>query len=116
MARFEKSKASIKLSIDYGNGTRVWFNGTRGLMLYDAMLEQDGNLGASYGAMGMYVKAINGVEESAEQLRYWGWWVWTDYGWADGAQHVTNTLLAERNYPMVCSPVNSTTWEMTPPP
>jgi hypothetical protein len=31
VARLEKSKATINLGIDYGNGTRVWYNETKGL-------------------------------------------------------------------------------------
>ena len=118
VARLEKSKASINLGIDYGNGTRVWFNGTKGSTLYDAMLEAGWKVeGTSYGAMGMYVKAINGVEESAEQLRYWGWWVWTDYGWAHGGSACDKYIIRPNETILwYYSPVNSTTWEMTPPP
>ena len=73
--------------------------------------------GTSYGAMGMYVKAINGVEESAEQLRYWGWWVWTDYGWAHGGSACDKYIISPNETILwYYSPVNSTTWEMTPPP
>ena len=116
--RLEKSKASINLGIDYGNGTRVWFNGTKGLTLYDAMLEAGWNInGTSYGAMGMYVKAINGVAESAEQSRYWGWWSWTDFGWAHGGSACDKYLVSPGETILwYYSYVDPATWEMTLPP
>ncbi len=95
VSRLEKSKAVINLGIDYGNGTRVWFNGTRGLTLYDAMLEAGWRVdGESYGAMGFYVKAINGVEQSIEQSMYWTWWLWTSLGWAHGGSACDKYVLS----------------------
>jgi len=118
VSRLEKSKASINLGIDYGNGTRVWFNGTKGLTLYDAMLEAGWNVnGTSYGAMGMYVKAINGVAESAEQSRYWGWWSLTDFGWAHGGSACDKYLVSPGETILwYYSYVDPATWEMTLPP
>ncbi|MCD6240730.1 hypothetical protein J7K27_04310, partial [Candidatus Bathyarchaeota archaeon] len=65
---------------------------------------------------GLYVTSINGVEESAEQLRYWGWWIWTDYGWSHGGS-ACNKYVVSPNETIIWyySQVNSTTWEMTPP-
>lgn len=84
-AQSEYTAVGINLGIDYGNGTRVWYNGTEGLTLYDAMLEAGWKIdGESYGVMGMYIKAINGLEQSTSESKYWGWWSWTDYGWSHG--------------------------------
>ncbi|MCL7401192.1 MAG: DUF4430 domain-containing protein [Thaumarchaeota archaeon] len=95
MSRLEKSKAVINLGIDYGNGTRHWFNGTMGLTLYDAMLKAGWRVDAEpYGTMGLYVKAINGVEQSIEQSMYWTWWLWTNLGWAHGGSACDKYVLS----------------------
>lgn len=118
MEKLEKSKAIINLGIDYGNGTRVWFNGTRGLTLYDAMREAGWSIDAeSYGAMGLYVKAINGVEQSAEQSRYWSWWMWTNLGWAAGGSACDKYILSNgETIIWYYSYVDPATYKMTPPP
>ncbi len=117
IARLEKSKATINLGIDYGNGTRVWYNGTRGLTLYDAMVDAGWNIdGTSYGVMGMYIKALNGLEESVSDYRYWGWWSWTDYGWAHGGAACDKYVVSPGETILwYYSPTDPTTFEMSPP-
>jgi hypothetical protein len=117
-SRLERSKAIINLGIDYGNGTRIWFNGTRGLTLYDAMLEAGWKVDAeSYGTMGLYVKAINGVEQSIEQSRYWTWWMWTSLGWAHGGSACDKYVLSNGETILwYYSYADPKTFEITPPP
>lgn len=68
IARLGRATVLINLGVDYGNGTRVWFNETKGLTLYDAMLEAGWQVkSTSYGAMGLYINAINGLEESLNE-------------------------------------------------
>jgi len=115
--RLGSSLAPINLGIDYGNGTRKWFNGTTGITLYDCMKQAGWKVETESFAIGLYVTSINGVEESAEQLRYWGWWIWTKYGWTHGGSACDKYIVSPNETILwYYSPVNSTTWEMTPPP
>jgi len=118
VTRLEGAKATINLGVDYGNGTRVWYNGTKGLTLYDAMLNAGWNIdGKSYGVMGMYIKAINGLEESNSNFRYWGWWSWTDFGWAHGGSACDKYVLSPGETILwYYSPTDPNTFEMAPPP
>lgn len=116
--RIESAQTTINLGIDYANGTRVWYNGTRGVTLYDAMMEAGWEVKSkSYGVMGLYVTSINGVEESAEQSRYWSWWTWTEYGWAHGGSACDKYVVSDGEtiiwYYSYCDPQ---TWELSPPP
>ncbi len=118
VARIGGMPASINLGIDYANGTRRWFNGTIGATIYDAMIQAGWDVEAtSFGVMGLYVTAVNGVEESAEEFKYWGWWTWTEYGWAHGGSACDKYIVSAGEsivwYYSYCDP---TTWEMTPPP
>jgi len=118
IARLGRATVLINLGVDYGNGTRVWFNKTKGLTLYDAMLEAGWRVeGTSYGAMGMYIKAINGLEESMSDYRYWGWWSWTDYGWAHGGSACDKYVVSpDETILWYYSPTDPTTFEMAAPP
>jgi len=118
VTRLEGAKATINLGVDYGNGTRVWYNGTKGLTLYDAMLNAGWNIdGKSYGVMGMYIKAINGLEESNSNFRYWGWWSWTDFGWAHGGSACDKYVVSPGETILwYYSPTDPNTFEMAPPP
>jgi len=109
---------SVNLSIDYANGTRHWFNGTIGVTLYDAMMQAGWNVEAtSFGVMGLYVASINGVQESAEGSKYWGWWTWTEYGWAHGGSACDKYIVsANESIIWYYSYCNTTTWKMTTPP
>ncbi len=116
--RIGGAPSSINLSVDYANGTRQWFNGTIGATLYDAMTQAGWNVEAtSFGVMGLYVTSINGVEESAEDLKYWSWWTWTEYGWSHGGSACDKYIVSASEsiiwYYSYCDP---TTWEMTAPP
>jgi hypothetical protein len=117
-SRLGRSKAIINLGIDYGNGTRVWFNETQGLTLYDAMLEAGWSVDAEpYGATGLYVKAINGVEQSIEQSRYWTWWMWTNLGWAHGGSACDKYVVSNSETILwYYSYADPNTLEITPPP
>jgi len=117
-ARIGGAPVLINLGIDYANGTRQWFNGTIGATLYDAMIRAGWNVETkSFGVMGLYVTSINGVEESAEKSKYWGWWTWTEYGWSHGGsacdKYIVGTGESILWYYSYCDPE---TWQMTPPP
>ncbi|MER3601440.1 MAG: hypothetical protein C4339_01850 [Nitrososphaerota archaeon] len=82
---------SVSLLIDYGNGTRAWFNGTSvslGASFYDlTLLITGGNVNASwypqYGSH--FVLAINGVGAPGNPFTKKGWywisWVFTGGRW-----------------------------------
>lgn len=118
VARLGRVTVSINLGVDYGNGTRIWYNNTRGLTLYDAMIEAGWKVdGTSYGVMGMYIKAINGLEESNSEYRYWSWWSWTDYGWARGGSPCDKYVVGPGETILwYYSPTDPTTFEMAAPP
>jgi len=119
-ARIGKSgltAAGINLGIDYGNGTRVWYNGTKGITLYEAMVNAGWEIESqSYGAMGLYIKSINGVEESPANMRYWGWWSWTDFGWYHGQAACDKYVVSPGEIILwYYSPTDPQTFEMSAP-
>ncbi|MGB9671592.1 MAG: hypothetical protein ACPL1Z_00020 [Candidatus Bathyarchaeales archaeon] len=118
VTRLGRATVLINLGIDYGNNTRVWYNGTKGLTLYDAMLEAKWQVeGTSYGAMGLYINAINGLEESLTENKYWGWWSWTEYGWAHGGSACDKYIVSpDETVLWYYSTMDPSTFELTPPP
>lgn len=122
--RLERSSESgltavgINLGVDYGNGTRVWYNGTKGVTLYDAMVNAGWKIASeSYGVMGLYIKSINGVEESSSNMRYWGWWSWTDFGWYHGQAACDKYVVSSGETILwYYSPTDPQTYEMSAPP
>lgn len=108
----------INLGIDYGNGTRVWYNGTLARTIYDAMRKAGWNIKSTdYGPMGIYINAINGVEESPSDYRYWGWWSWTAYGWSHGGTACNKYVVSSGEIILWhYSKVDPTTFEYSPPP
>ena len=108
----------VNLGIDYANGTRQWFNGTKGATLYKCMIQAGWDVEVtSFGVMGFYVSSINGVEESTEESKSWGWWTWTDYGWAHGASACDKYIVSTGEIIIwYYSYVDPTTWEMAAPP
>lgn len=79
---------SVNIALDYGNGTRTWFNVTIvpvGATVYNATIkvatvESDPQYGASY------IIAINGVRENKNQKMSWIWWYWdqAEHRWMPG--------------------------------
>ncbi len=118
VARIGGVPATINLCIDYANGTRQWFNETAGVTLYDAMMQAGWNVEVkSFGVTGYYVDSINGLKESVDEYKYWGWWTWTEYGWAHGGSACDKYIVSAGEiivwYYSYCDP---STWEMTTPP
>ncbi|MBC7131291.1 DUF4430 domain-containing protein [Candidatus Bathyarchaeota archaeon] len=111
-------EVTINLGIDYGNGTRIWYNGTKGSTLYDAMVNAGWEIKSTdYGVMGLYINAINGLEESASDYKYWGWWSWTDFGWSHGGTACDKYVPSPGETILwYYSPVDPTTFEYAPPP
>jgi len=83
MQEYENS-IFIDLLIDYGNGTREWYNHTRVLIgssllnATEAVVDVEYNIG-TYGA---FVTKINGV--GGEPNAYWLWYFWNGTGWEWG--------------------------------
>ncbi|MFW6117323.1 MAG: hypothetical protein ACOC6G_01910 [Thermoproteota archaeon] len=116
--RIGGTPSSINLAIDYGNGTRRWFNDTTEATLYDAMLHAGWDVEVEhFGGMGVYVKSINDVKEAADGTQSWSWWTWTQFGWAHGGS-AWDKYVVSPDETIICyySQVNQTTWEMSPPP
>lgn len=84
VSRVEGTLITVNLGIDYGNGTRVWFNGTDiliGMTLFDVTKKLT-NLSYSVTAQGVFVNSINGVENAYPY--YWMWWSWNGSEWSLG--------------------------------
>jgi len=79
---------SVNIAIDYGNGTRTWFNETTlplGATVFNATAkvanpEPDPQYGESF------IIAINGVGQNKNENMYWIWWFWdeTQNKWTPG--------------------------------
>lgn len=111
-------EAPINLGIDYGNGTRIWYNGTLGRTIYDAMINAGWTIKSKdYGPMGIYINAINGVEEEPSNYKYWGWWSWTAYGWSHGGTACNKYVVSSGETILwYYSTVDPVTFEYSPPP
>lgn len=79
----ENTMIKVNLCIDYGNGTKTWYNisASPGMSLFDltqqvAQIEYD-----YYPVMQpghVLMKTINGVAPSPSELKYWFWYYWDD--------------------------------------
>jgi len=69
----------VNIGIDFGNGTRIWFNSTElrlGDTLFNATVKV---IGVDYSVMqqlGVFINAIGGVSNNPGKLMYWIWWYW----------------------------------------
>jgi len=71
-------KIKVNLAIDYGNGTRKWYNNTlveSGTTLLDLTIKVANVNYTSY-HYGAFLNAINGVENNPKTNNYWLWWRW----------------------------------------
>jgi hypothetical protein len=74
---------TANLGIDYGNGTRRWFNETRitaGSTLLN-LTELVTSVNYSEGSLGAYVNSIDGASNSS---KYWFWWTYSSSTWVLG--------------------------------
>ncbi len=71
----------VNVLIDYGNGTRVWFNSTvlrRGATVLDALMAV-AKVNYTLGSYGAFVNSINGVANrvvSKNEGYYWMWYIY----------------------------------------
>ena len=76
----------VNLLIDYGNGTRIWYNNTavrKGATLLDVTIRVARVNFTFYVGMGSFVNAINNVWN--KHPKYWMWWMWIKgTGWTEG--------------------------------
>lgn len=67
---------SANIAIDYGNGTRIWFNETilpiGAATVFDATDKVADLEGTSF------ITAINGVRQNENENMYWMWWIWDE--------------------------------------
>ncbi|GEM_PF-355559 len=71
-------KIIVHIAIDYGNGTRLWFNSTLinlGETLFNATLKV-ADVEYDVYPFGVFIKSINGVENNPSESLYWMWWYW----------------------------------------
>ncbi len=70
----------VDIAVDYGNGTRTWFNDTIvpiGSTVFNAtqkiaLAEPSPQYGDSF------IVSINGAREKPSQNMYWLWWLWDE--------------------------------------
>lgn len=76
----------VNIALDYGNGTRAWYNNTvlpLGATLLNATLKIAG-VDYTIGEYGVFINSINNVENNMEKNMYWLWWRWSGEGWRIG--------------------------------
>lgn len=69
---------SVNILVDYGNGSRKWYNGTRIVMgesMFEA-LKKSAKVKYNEYPFGVFVEAINDVYNNPQKLLYWMWWRW----------------------------------------
>ena len=79
----EEYTVKVSIMIDYGNGTVIWFNGTRvgaGETLLNATLRV-ADVAYTVSDFGAFVDAVNGVR--GLENHYWLWYTY-DGGWVMG--------------------------------
>lgn len=106
----------VNIAIDYGNGTRVWFNETTlpiGATVFNATVkvanpEPDPQYGESF------IIAINGVTQKENENTYWIWWIWdeTQSKWTPGPI-ANNEYVLNDGQNVIWYLVNTASW---PPP
>ncbi|MEM2136725.1 MAG: DUF4430 domain-containing protein [Candidatus Methanomethylicia archaeon] len=89
---------NVNILIDYGNGSRKWYNNTRitmGETLFDVMLK---TLNVKYKAYpyGVFVEAINNVYNDPQKQRYWMWWRWD----SEGRRWIMGEISCDRYLPV----------------
>jgi hypothetical protein len=87
---------SVDLGVDYGNGSRIWQNNTKGLTgqtLFD-VTKQVANVTYQTGMLGTEILSINGV--SKQGAFGWTYWVWnsTDHSYSIVWENVDKHLVA----------------------
>ena len=83
LSELEEFTATVDVKIDYGNGTVIWFNGTRigaGESLLNATLRV-ADLDYTMYEFGVFVNMMNGV--GGDPDKYW-LWSYMDDGWQSG--------------------------------
>ena len=71
---------TVGVAIDYGNGTRVWCNGTVlpiGATLFNATLKVSKYEYKLYDGKA-FTTAINDVKQKPDEKMYWTWWYWNE--------------------------------------
>lgn len=69
---------SVNIAIDYGNGTRIWYNSTVlpiGSTLFNATTKV-AKYNYTFGTYGVSTEAINNIWVDQAKKMYWMWWYW----------------------------------------
>jgi len=127
MGQLERLTVFVNILIDYGNGTRTWFNNTRvsaGSTVFDATcmvaeveyMAYEGPDWVGYPNNTAYlVVSINGLRNN--QTHAWFWWFWdARAGWVlapYGSNHVNATVVDGGTYAWAFR--SFATWPPPPP-
>ncbi|MCX8169153.1 MAG: DUF4430 domain-containing protein [Candidatus Methanomethylicia archaeon] len=69
---------SVKILVDYGNGSRRWYNDTKismGGSVFEA-LKNIVKVEYKEYPFGVFIEAIGGVYNDPRKMMYWMWWRW----------------------------------------
>jgi hypothetical protein len=110
---------SVNIAIDYGNGTRTWFNNTIvpiGATVFNATAKvADATPHPQYGES--FIIAINGVQQKEDESMYWIWWIWdeTQHAWVPGPV-ANNEYVLSNGQTVIWYYENASSWPPPTPP
>jgi len=110
---------SVNIAIDYGNGTRTWFNETIvpiGATVFNATAKvADLMPHPQYGES--FIIAINGVQQKEDESMYWMWWIWdeTQHIWTPGPI-ANNEYVLSNGQTVIWYYENTASWPPPTPP
>jgi hypothetical protein len=117
--KVKEVSTSVNVAIDYGNGSRAWFNETLvpiGATAYNAttkvaVVETHPQYGESF------IVAINGVRQKEGESTYWFWWLWdtAQQKWVFGLTACNEYVLSD-NQTVIWYLVNAPSWPPPSPP
>ncbi len=114
---------STDILVDYGNGTKKWYNETRvaiGSNLFNATLQSTGGSVeySSHPQLGIFVTGINGLSssKSGQQSKWWSVWRWDkgSRGWVLSDVGAAQLLLHENDI-VAWKFVSANEWPPKPP-
>jgi len=99
---FDRKTISVNILIDYGNGSKTWFNNTivsRNSTLFSVLLSIS-KVNYTSGAYGIFINSINGVSNKVTGKNCGYYWMWYYYDkeskkWVMGPVGVDKWKLSE---------------------
>lgn len=113
-----KETITINIGIDYGNGSRIWFNSTRvklGSTLFNATIKIAKVKYTAY-PYGIFIDSINNLENNPSKSMYWIWWYWSskENKWKLGQVGCDKYILTDK-ITVIWYYQNTAQWPPNPP-